>query len=98
LEDETSREALIDAATFLLAQNHFHITIDLCERALSLPVTTSYMAERYANTEAPYDLSAIAHYHLGQKDKAIGLAKQALQLNPEDARLLSNLTMMVAHD
>jgi hypothetical protein len=53
------------------------------------------MAERYANTEGPYDLAAIAHYHLGQKDKAIGLAKQALQLNPEDARLQSNLTMMV---
>lgn len=97
LEDDTSREALIDAATFLLAQNHFHITIDLCERALSLPLTTSYMAERYANTEGPYDLSAIAYFHLDQKDKALNLATQALQLNPEDARLQLNLTMMVSN-
>ena len=97
LEDE-SREALIDAATFLLAQNQFYITIDLCERALSLEPTTSYMAERYANMEGPYDLAAIAHYHIGQKDKAITLATKALQLNSEDARLQANLTMMVSND
>jgi glycosyltransferase involved in cell wall biosynthesis len=98
LEDSTLREAWIDAATFLLARNNFHITIDFCQRALSLPPTTSYMAERYANNEGPYDLSAIAYYHIGQKEKAIALAQQALQFNPEDARLQNNLKMMVGND
>ena len=52
------------------------------------------MAERYARSEGPYDLSAIAHFHLGHKQVAIELATKALQFNPEDRRLQINLEMM----
>lgn len=95
LEDESSREPLIDAARFCLSQNHFHATIDLCERALAMSSTVgSYMAERYANNEGPYDLAAVAYFHLGQRQKAIALATEAVQRNPDDPRLRDNLSMM----
>jgi glycosyltransferase involved in cell wall biosynthesis len=95
LEDPTSREALIDAARFELAQNSFHRVIDLCERALQLPTTGGfYLSERYALYEGPYDLSSVAYFHLGDRLKAIELAEKAIELNPFNPRLKSNLNMM----
>ena len=44
--------------------------------------------------DKPYDYASIAAWHLGYKDEAIKLCKQALELNPDDARLQSNLNMM----
>ena len=94
LEDESSREPLIDAARFCLSRDAFYATIDFCDRALALPPTTSYMAERYANHEGPYDLAAVAHFHLGHREKAIVLAAEAVRLNPDDPRLRNNQLMM----
>jgi len=94
LEAET-RESLVDAARFELGQNRFHATIDLCERALAVPSTIgSYLSERYAIAEGPYDLAAVAYFHLSMRGKAAELAKIALDLNPHDPRLKSNLNMM----
>ena len=94
LEADT-RETLVDAARFELGQNRFHAAIDLCERALAVPTSVgSYLSERYAIAEGPYDLTAVAYFHLGQRSKAAELAKIALDLNPHDPRLMSNLTMM----
>lgn len=94
LEDDESREALIDAANFLLSQGAFHATIHFCERALAITPTLSYTAEYYANNEGPYDLAAIAHFYLGHQQEAIALALQALQFNLNDPRLQNNLRMM----
>jgi tetratricopeptide (TPR) repeat protein len=95
LEDPQSLEALIDIARFTLAQNAFYATIAYCQTALSLPVLVGdYMAERYARTEGAHDLMAVALSHIGQKTSAIEHAKRAIELNPHDARLLRNLTMI----
>ena len=94
LEDDSSRDPLIDAARFCLSRDAFYATIDLCERALALPPTMSYMAERYANNEGPYDLAAVAYFHIGQREKAVPLAAEAVRLNPNDPRLCNNLLMM----
>jgi tetratricopeptide (TPR) repeat protein len=97
LEDPSSREALIDAARFALAQNAFYATISYCQMALSLPVMVGdYMAERYARTEGAHDLMAVALSHIGQKTKAIEHARTAIMLNPHDARLARNLKMIEA--
>jgi len=45
-------------------------------------------------TERPYDLASIAAWRLGLKDRAIELCQKALEFNPTDARLLSNLKQM----
>jgi tetratricopeptide (TPR) repeat protein len=94
-EDVTSREALIDVAKFALSQNSFHATLHFCETAINLPQDGgAYLNERYALAEGPYDLASVAHFHLGDKAKAIELAKQAIILNPFDERLKTNLQMM----
>jgi glycosyltransferase involved in cell wall biosynthesis len=95
MEDDSSREPLIDAARFQLGQNAFHATIDLCERALAMSSTNdTYLGERYANDEGPYDLASVAYYHLGQRQKAVSLAAEAVRRNPSDPRLQNNLAMM----
>ena len=94
LEDTSSREPLIDAACCCLAQHAFHATIDFAQRALALSPTKTYMAERYASQEGPYDLAARAHYHLGNRQKAVTLANKALAFNPTDSRLRDILKMV----
>lgn len=90
-----TKEALIDAAAFQLRANRFHAVIDLCESALEAPKAVgSYLTDRYATQEGPYDLASVAYYHIGQRAKAIELARIAIDLNPWDERLKSNLRMM----
>lgn len=100
LEDPASREALIDAARFSLAQNAFHATIAYCQQAIALPAFSgNYMAERYARCEGAYDLMAVALWHVGQQDEAIAYAVQAVSLNGHrDPRLLQNLRMIENND
>lgn len=94
-EDPDSREALIDAARFCLAQNYFHRTIDYCDRASNLRGSGgNYLNERYALLEGAYDLAAVAYFHLGNKAKAVEFAEKAVELNPHDPRLQTNLAMM----
>ena len=45
-------------------------------------------------TEQPYDLASIAAWHLGLKNHAIEFCKKALEFNPSDARLITNLNQM----
>jgi glycosyltransferase involved in cell wall biosynthesis len=45
-------------------------------------------------TEKPYDLASIAAWNLGLKEQAVDLCKKALEFNPKDPRLLSNLEQM----
>ena len=45
-------------------------------------------------TEKPYDLASIAAWNLGLKEQAIEFCKKALEFNPKDTRLLSNLEQM----
>jgi hypothetical protein len=45
-------------------------------------------------TEKPYDLASIAAWHLGLKERAVELCKQALEFNPTDSRLIANLESM----
>jgi glycosyltransferase involved in cell wall biosynthesis len=45
-------------------------------------------------TEKPYDYGSIAAWHLGYKDIALDWCKKALEFNPDDARLQSNLVVV----
>lgn len=97
LEDTSSRESLMDAATFALSQNAFYAVLDYCDKALKLATDGgNYLNERYALNEGPYDLASVAHFHLGNKARSIELAEKALSLNPYDDRLQRNLEMMKA--
>jgi tetratricopeptide (TPR) repeat protein len=45
-------------------------------------------------TEKPYDYASIAAWRLGLKEQAIEFCKKALEFNPTDTRLLTNLSQM----
>ena len=45
-------------------------------------------------TERPYDMASLAYWNLGMKEKAIEFCRKALEFNPEDVRLLTNLEKM----
>ena len=95
--EDSSRESLVEAARFCLSQDRFHAVIDFCERALANGATVdTYMTERYPNDEGPYDLAAVAYFHLGDRERAIPLAEEAVRRNPTDQRLCSNLAKMNA--
>jgi tetratricopeptide (TPR) repeat protein len=97
--EEASRETLIEAARFSLTRQAFYATVAYCQQALTLPVVGGgYMEERYARAEGPYDLMAVALWHIAasdpQRDQALTYARQALSCNPSDPRLIKNLHMM----
>ena len=94
--EAATRESLIDAARFQLAHQNFYAVIAYCEQALQLAACDSYMNERYARAEGPYDLAAVAYFHIGDRMKAIEYAKIAIERNPHDLRLKTNLAMMGA--
>ena len=98
LEDPMSREAYIDLASFLLRQQEWAGVIHFAMKAANIPNDQmSYITERYAREEGPYDLAAVALYHLGQKQAAAEFARKALELNPNDHRLQDNLRMMESY-
>lgn len=95
LEDSQSREALIDLGAFLLRQHDWLGALHYAERAYRIPADqSSYINERYALEEGPYDLAAVALYHMGQRDAARGCALKALAFSPTDDRLLANLALI----
>ena len=95
LEDVESREAYTDLARFLLEQQEWMAVVHFCRKALQIrPDSLTYITERYAREEGPFDLTAVALYHLGQKRSALDFAKQAVKLNPYDKRLQENLRMI----
>ena len=51
-----------------------------------------YMCEEFAWDHTPYDLAALAAYNLGKFDEAFTYGTKAVELNPNDERLATNLT------
>ena len=94
-EDMASREALIDAAKFAVKQQKWNEVLALTERCHSIPQTTHYLCEAYANKEGPFDLAATAYWSLGQKETARELAQLALDFSPNNQRLIKNLEVML---
>jgi tetratricopeptide (TPR) repeat protein len=95
LEDPQSREAYVDLASFLLRQQEWCGVVHFSMKASNLPADhTTYIAERYAREEGPYDLTAVALFNLGQKQVALDFAKKALAFNPRDPRLQENVRVM----
>lgn len=95
LEDSQSREALVDLASFLLRQGDWQGTVYHAHRALQIPSDqSSYINERYALEEGPFDLAAVALSKMGERDAALAAAEKALSFNPIDPRLQKNLQLI----
>jgi glycosyltransferase involved in cell wall biosynthesis len=91
-ESPGRREALVELAQYYYAredwQNCYWAALDAL-RIEEKPL--DYLCEAFAWNELPYDLGAISAYKLGFKDVAVSLGERAVELNPADPRLASNL-------
>lgn len=67
----------------------------MVERALKIPERSpTYVNMGYCWDETPYDLGAISCYRLGLYAKSIEYARKALEINPENPRLIDNLRII----
>jgi glycosyltransferase involved in cell wall biosynthesis len=94
VEEDASRDSLIEAAKHLLLRNEYAAVIEHCKKALAAPPAAHYLTDRYAQAEGAHDLMAVAYHYLGDSNAAVHHARQAVHLNPDDARLQANLTFI----
>jgi tetratricopeptide (TPR) repeat protein len=92
-EDPTRRENWVELAKVYYARQDWVSTRSACEMAFrTAQKQTDYFCEEEAWGYLPYDLAALACYHLGDTDQAWAYGAEALALNPGDERLEANLT------
>lgn len=71
----------------------------MAEEALNIHQrSTVYVNMEYSWDATPYDLAALAAFHLGLHRKAVGYGAQALELEPENQRLQGNLQFYTQAD
>lgn len=86
------REALVDLAQYYYELGSWTACYQAAEKALKITEKPlEYLCEEFAWGPAPWDFAAIAHYRLGNFDKALQYGSKAVELSPNDPRLIANL-------
>lgn len=94
-EAPRTREPWVDLAMFSYIMHDWHQCYFAAQKSLSITdKALVYTMDPSVWTEKPYDLASISAWHLGRKDEAIQFCQKALEFNPEDTRLMSNLVKM----
>jgi len=88
------REPLVDLALFYYENNQWKDCLNFAKRALRISEKPmEYLCEEFAWGSVPLDLVAVSSYYLGDYDQALLYGKKALKLEPDNARLQSNLKL-----
>jgi glycosyltransferase involved in cell wall biosynthesis len=91
-EEPGIREPLVDLSALYQITHQWAKSLDAAERALEISHREYfYTADPAVWGSKPYDLAALASWHLGQKDQAVKYGLRAVELDPRDARLSANL-------
>lgn len=86
------REGYVECARYFYGRENWPGVLLMCESALAITErSTSYINEAFAWGSEPWDMAAVAAWHLGDRDRALRCGTQALALAPEDQRLQQNL-------
>jgi len=86
------REPLVELATFYYENQDWENCLKIAKQALNIRnKPMEYLCEEDAWGYRPYDLAAIAAYNSNRKDAAVKYGKKALELDPQNTRLLANL-------
>jgi tetratricopeptide (TPR) repeat protein len=92
-EDPTRREPLVEAARLLYENAAWTACLQAAELAISIQEKPlDYLCEEFAWGSDPYDYAAISAYNLGKFEKAMQYGSKAVELNPNDPRLVKNLS------
>ena len=85
------REPYVYLAELYFGQSEFVGALFMCERALEIKERSlSYINEPLVYGELPYDLASLSCFYLGLYDKAEYYVDKAIEINPQDERLLKN--------
>jgi tetratricopeptide (TPR) repeat protein len=91
-EAPNRREAYVELSEFYHHQKRWEECLVMAENALSIAEKPlEYLCEEFAWGFMPYDYAAIAAYNLGNFEKALTYGTKAVELNPDELRLQSNL-------
>ena len=86
------REPWVDLAKYYYEQSRWQGCLWASERALEVKVKPlEYLCEERAWDYHPYDYAAIASFRLGLFDKALDYGGKALELSPDNQRLIDNM-------
>ena len=92
VEASPRRESLIELSKYYYEQNEWPRCGFWALEALKITEKPlDYLCEGWAWGEQPYDLAAISYYNLGEYELAYEYGKKAVEMNPNDERLQSNL-------
>ena len=91
-EDPDRREAWVELATLEYKNKNWESCYDAASRAVEIKEKPlDYLCEEFAWGALPWDLLAISAYNLGLTDEAIIYTNTALEFDPDNERLASNL-------
>ena len=94
-EDPHTREPWVELAMISYLRQDWMQCYFAASKALEIKdKALVYTMDPTVWTERPYDLASLGAWHLGLKDEAVKLCKKALEFNPTDTRLLTNLSQM----
>jgi glycosyltransferase involved in cell wall biosynthesis len=94
-ESPGTREPWVDLAQFYYGQRNWAECLACIESCLAIKDRELiYTCDPAVWGSLPYDLGAIALWHLNEKEKAIVFTNKALEYDPESERLKANLAMM----
>jgi glycosyltransferase involved in cell wall biosynthesis len=86
------REALVELSQFYYDNQQWGWCNDYANQAIEISKKPlDYLCEEFAWGALPYDLAAISAWNLGLKEDAILHTEKALEYEPNNERLLSNL-------
>lgn len=89
------RDPYVECAQTCYYLNNWGKCFSCIQAALAIKDrSATYVNMGYCWDETPYDLGAIASYHLGLFEQSIAYAKEALSRSPNDPRLKSNLMLI----
>lgn len=91
------REPLVELASLYYEVSNWEKCFFFANKALEITEKPlDYLCEEFAWGALPHDLAAISAYHLGKTELAITHTIDALELDPDNQRLASNLAFYKA--
>ena len=91
-EAPSLRESYVECAWYFSQEENWPGVLLMSQSALAITQRDkTYINEDFAWGSVPWDLSALAFWHLGQKEKACFYGARALEKEPENQRLKENL-------
>lgn len=91
------REPYTDLAMLYYEAQDWERCLEACEESLAIKnKPLEYLCEAESWGERPYDLAGVSAYNLGEFEKALNYAGEAVKINPADERLRNNLVICQA--